>query len=159
MNTIESNKGPNDFSLTFSFESRLDQLWAMRAVFEGILAWIGVPDTETMLIQLAASEIASNAIEHGYQCASGQKIDIAITLSGADLEVIVTDFAPPMPIDRLKEIFAQRPKDIDADENRPARGHGLQIVRQAVDSLSFSRVDNRNLVALRKRLTVTPPCP
>jgi anti-sigma regulatory factor (Ser/Thr protein kinase) len=152
----ESHPAPNDFSLTFSFESRLERVWVIRAVLEGILSWIGVPDTETMLIQLAASEIASNAIEHGYRCEPSQRIDITITLTGVDLEVVVIDEAPPMPVDRLKEIYARRTDDVEPDENWTSRGHGLQIVRQAVDSLSFSRVDNRNLVALRKRLTLVP---
>lgn len=146
-----------NFSLTLSFESRLDHLQPMRAALEGILDWIGVPDTETMLIQLAASEIAGNAIEHGYGCVAGQKIDISISLSGADLEMVITDYAPPMPIDRLKEILVRDLNDCSEDGNWPSRGRGLQIVRQAVDSLTFSRVEDRNLVALHKRLSVTPP--
>lgn len=150
--TTESKPAPGDFSVTLSFESRLKCLWTIRAVLEGILGWVGAQDTQTSLIQLAVSEIASNAIEHGYRCQPDHKVDITIKLTGEDLEIVITDDAPPIPEDRLREISNLQIDDEDPDENWPMRGHGLQIVRKAVDSLAFNRVNNRNLVSLRKHL-------
>ncbi len=70
-----------------------------------------------------------------------------------NLTIRITDDAPPLPVAQLKAMLSQPAAENEPDETWPMRGHGLQIVRQAVDSLSFSRTGDRNCVTLQKRLS------
>jgi anti-sigma regulatory factor (Ser/Thr protein kinase) len=87
----------NRSTVRLSVESKLDQVWMVRASLAGILNDLKVPSGEVFLIQLAVSEIVSNTIEHGYAGHSGHQVDIAVHITGPEVSVDVTDDAPAFP--------------------------------------------------------------
>jgi serine/threonine-protein kinase RsbW len=130
----------------------------VRASLAGILNDLKVPSSEAFLIQLAVSEIVSNAIEHGYAGHPGHQVDVAVHIMGPEVSVDVTDDAPPFPGDELLARLQDQESDAPPDDTWPTRGHGLQIARQVVDSLSFSRTGDRNCVTLVKQVSVNSAC-
>ena len=144
-------------TVRLSVESRLDHVWMVRASLAGILNDLKVPGSEVFLLQLAVSEIVSNAIEHGYAGRPGHQVDVSVQIIGPEISVDVTDDAPAFPGNELLARLQDQETDVFPDDTWPARGHGLQIVRQAVDSLSFRRMGDRNCVTLVKQVTVNSP--
>jgi serine/threonine-protein kinase RsbW len=131
----------------------------VRASLAGILNDLRVPSNEVFLIQLAVSEIVSNAIEHGYAGLPGHQVDVAVHIMGPEISVDVTDDAPAFPGNELLARLQEQESDTLPDDTWPTRGHGLQIARQVVDSLSFSRRGDRNCVTLVKQVSVNSPTP
>jgi anti-sigma regulatory factor (Ser/Thr protein kinase) len=126
----------------------------VRASLAGILNDLKVPAREVFLIQLAVSEIVSNAIEHGYAGHPGHRVDVAVHITGPEVSVDVTDDAPAFPGDEMLARLQEQDCEAEPDGNWPIRGHGLQIARRVVDSLKFSRSGDRNCVTLIKQVSI-----
>ena len=144
-------------TVRLSVESKLDQVWMVRASLAGILNDLKVPSGEVFLIQLAVSEIVSNAIEHGYAGSPGHQVDVAVQITGPEVSVDVTDDAPAFPGNEMLARLQDHESQGEPDDTWPARGHGLQIASRVVDSLRFSRTGDRNCVTLIKHLSVETP--
>jgi anti-sigma regulatory factor (Ser/Thr protein kinase) len=129
----------------------------VRASLAGILNDLKVPSSEVFLLQLAVSEIVSNAIEHGYAGLPGHQVDVAVHIVGPEVSVDVSDDAPAFPGNELLARLQEQEPDTTPDDTWPTRGHGLQIAKQVVDSLSFSRTGDRNCVTLVKQVSVNSP--
>jgi anti-sigma regulatory factor (Ser/Thr protein kinase) len=140
--------------LTLSVESKLDHVWAIRAALGGILNDLRVTSSEVLLIQLAVSEILSNVIEHSYQCQPNRKVNILVRGTGTQLQIDITDDAPPFSSDKLQQFLREHDIEEEPDEYWAERGHGLQIARRAVDSISVGRSGDRNYVTLVKHISV-----
>jgi anti-sigma regulatory factor (Ser/Thr protein kinase) len=129
----------------------------VRASLAGILNDLKVPSNEVFLLQLAVSEIVSNAIEHGYAGVPGHQVDVLVQITGPEISVDVTDDAPAFPGSELLTRLQEQEPDAMPDDTWPTRGHGLQIAKQIVDSLSFSRRGERNCITLVKQVSVNSP--
>jgi anti-sigma regulatory factor (Ser/Thr protein kinase) len=140
--------------LTLSVESKLDHVWAIRAALGGILNDLRVTSSEVLLIQLAVSEILSNVIEHSYQCQPDRRVIIAVRGTGTQLQIDITDDAPPFSSDKLQQFLREHDIEEEPDEYWAESGHGLQIARRAVDSISFGRSGDRNYVTLVKHISI-----
>lgn len=144
----------NRSTVRLSVESKLDLVWMVRASLAGILNDLKVPAGEVFLIQLAVSEIVSNAIEHGYAGHPGHRVDVAVHITGPEVSVDVTDDAPAFPGNEMLARLQEQDNEAEPDGSWPIRGHGLQIARRVVDSLKFSRSGDRNCVTLVKQVSI-----
>jgi anti-sigma regulatory factor (Ser/Thr protein kinase) len=126
----------------------------VRASLAGILNDLKVPSGEVFLIQLAVSEIVSNAIEHGYAGNPGHRVDVAVHITGPEVSVDVTDDAPAFSGNEMLARLQEQDSEAEPDGSWPIRGHGLQIASRVVDSLKFSRSGDRNCVTLVKQVSI-----
>jgi sigma-B regulation protein RsbU (phosphoserine phosphatase) len=141
-------------NVAIGIESRLEKVPLARGVLGCILRELGVPESDTILLQLAVTELVNNSIEHGYKSEPGKKIEIFLTPGEQEILIEVADDAPAMPLYQMNQLLKLEESEGDAeevDDQWSARGHGLLIVRRAVDSVEFGRVNGRNLVTLRKQ--------
>jgi anti-sigma regulatory factor (Ser/Thr protein kinase) len=143
-------------SVAICVESKLEKVALARAVLGGILHEVGVPESDAMLLQLAVTEVVNNSIEHGYKSEPDHKVEIFLAAGDDGIRIAIADDAPPMPVNRMKELL----KAAEIDQNSEGiakewgdRGHGLEIVRRAVDSLDFSWINDRNCVTMHKRFS------
>ena len=144
----------DEFDITFSIASKLEHVWVLRASIGGILTQAEVAEEDIFLLQLAVSEVVNNSIEHGYRGKTDGCIDVSMKRNCSELRIDIEDNATPLPVERLKEMIRYQASEIEANRNWPSRGHGLQIVLGAINSLDVARVAGRNRVTLRK--TITP---
>ena len=143
-----------NYSISFCIESQLNQISLIRAALSGVLSHLGVVESDIFSLELAVTEIINNTLEHGYGGATDKAIEVKVRVSGADVQIDLSDNAPPFPKDQLYRLVDD-PKPLeDPSEEWPMRGHGLQIVRQIVDSISLTSDHERNHLTIRKHVAL-----
>ena len=145
------SEGAN-FAITLSIQSRLDQVRLVRAALFGVLDHLGVVESYIYSLQLAVTEIVNNCFEHGYEGAEDRHIEVRIQVCDADVQIDVIDDAPPFPQDQRYRLLDEPLPIEDPDEEWTIRGHGLQIVRQTVDSVEHTTRNRQNCITLRKHV-------
>jgi anti-sigma regulatory factor (Ser/Thr protein kinase) len=142
--------------LTIALEigSRLDQVRLVRAALAGVLDHLRVAEADIFALELAVTEIVNNAVEHGYAGAEDEHIKVRIEVNGALVQLVVIDHAIPFPESERFRLVQELDPLADADENWSPRGHGLQIVRQIVDSLVLECGAHENVLTLQKTVAL-----
>ncbi|MDE1175192.1 MAG: ATP-binding protein [Edaphobacter sp.] len=141
------------YSISFRIESSLDQISLVRAAMSGVFHHLGVIEADIFSLELAVSEIINNIIEHGYGGALDHAIDVQVTIAGSLIEIKLKDNATPFPEDQLHRLQGDPPILEESTEDWPMRGHGLQIVRQIVDTLDIRSDEQGNCMKLTKQVT------
>jgi serine/threonine-protein kinase RsbW len=141
-----------NFSITLSIDSRLEQIRLVRAAMSGVLAHLGVVESDVYDLELAATEIINNSLEHGYQGATDKQVEVHLEVSGAEVRIDLSDSGPPFPEAEMYRLQGEPAPLEDASEDWPMRGHGLQIVRQIVDSIALHSEPGGNRITLLKHV-------
>jgi len=155
--SINAEHGLQDqvnFSITIGIGSELVQIQLVRVAMSAVLKHLGVIEADIHSMELAVSEIVNNSLEHGYLGAADGTVEIHLRFSGTLVQVDVIDSAPPFPEKELYRLEGDPIPIEDVDENWSMRGHGIQIVRQIVDSLTLRTELNRNCMTLKKQITL-----
>jgi anti-sigma regulatory factor (Ser/Thr protein kinase) len=140
------------FCITLGVESRLDHIRLVRAAMFGVLSHLSVAESDIHSLELAVTEIVNNSFEHGYKGADDKHIEVRLAVNGTEVQIDVSDDAPPFPKDQIYRLIDEPLPMEDPSENWPMRGHGLQIVRQIVDSISLTSEMGRNCITLKKHV-------
>jgi anti-sigma regulatory factor (Ser/Thr protein kinase) len=101
----------------------------------------GVSDEVAVVVVLALSEAATNAVLYG--SSGGQPIQVVVHVSDDWVEASVLDHGPQPP--------PGLPADGDTDELRAA-GRGLWLLRRLVDEVRLERVKLGTRVTLRRAI-------
>ena len=98
-------------------------------------------------LQLAVEEVVVNIMNYAYP--SGITGDIRIDAHGNNrrMKFVISDEG--MPFDPTE--VADADTTLKA-EDRPIGGLGITLTRKLVDSVNYERIDNRNILTLRKRI-------
>jgi len=143
-------------AISLEIESRLDQVRLIRAAMAGILDHMKVIEADILSLELAVTEIVNNAVEHGYAGAEHEQIKVHIEVHGSTVQVEIIDHARPFPEAERYRIVEKPGQVEDPDEEWSPRGHGLQIVRQIVDSIALECHDTQNVLTLSKNVAIRP---
>jgi anti-sigma regulatory factor (Ser/Thr protein kinase) len=138
------------YSITLCIDSRLEQIRLVRAAMSGVLGHLGVVESDIYDLELAVTEIINNALEHGYGGATDQQMEIRLEVKGSSVRIDLTDHAPPFPEREMYRLLGEAQPLEEASEEWPMRGHGLQIVRQIVDSITLNSGMRGNCMTLKK---------
>lgn len=142
------------YSITFCIDSQLNQIGLIRAALSGVLNHLGVAESDVFSLELAVTEIITNTLEHGYKGATDKSVEVCLKIIDREVRIELTDNAPAFPADQLYRINEARHPIEDATEDWPMRGHGLQIVRQIVDSIELRTEENRNHMTITKHVSL-----
>jgi serine/threonine-protein kinase RsbW len=151
------NARPNeagDFCITFEIQSRMDQIRLIRAALGGVLNHLDVSEADIHSLSLAVTEIINNSMEHGYQGAEDQQVQVRLHVRESAVELNILDNAPPFPEEERYRLTDELNLLEDPSEEWTMRGHGLQIVRKIVDSISLVAQNGRNCMTLRKTVAI-----
>ena len=126
----------------------LADLAALRAFVAAACAEVGAPAAVGEALVLAADEVCTNIVLHGYGAGEPGPITIEVERADDGARVTITDegraFDPAdAPVPDLAAPWAER----------EAGGLGWHLVRQVVDELRYERRPGANLVTLVKRAT------
>ena len=101
----------------------------------------------TMNINLALEEVVSNIILYAYPSKMGDKILIGLSMVDHMLVVTISDngleFDPTKMDDADITLSA---------EERNIGGLGIFIVRKIMDEMNYERIENRNVLTLKKKI-------
>ena len=143
-----------NYSISFRIDSQLNQISLVRAALSGVLNHLGVLESDIFSLELAVTEIINNTLEHGYRGAEDKPIEVKVRVSCSDVQIDLNDHAPPFPKEQLYRLEGEPALLEDPNENWPMRGHGLQIVRQVVDSIVLTSDQQHNRMTIRKQVTI-----
>jgi len=140
-------------SITFCIDSQLTQISLIRAALSGVLNHLGVVESDIFSLELAVTEIINNILEHGYRNATDQPVEVRVLIVDSEVRIELSDSAAPFPKDQLYRLNDPVQALEDPSEDWPMRGHGLQIVRQIVDSIELRTEQNQNHMTITKNVT------
>lgn len=142
------------FSITFSIASRLDHVRLLRAAISGVLTHLKVSESDIFCLELAVTELTNNTFEHGYKGAEDKHIEVRMQITSEEVQIDLIDFAPPLPEEERYRLFDAPLSLEDPGEDWSARGHGLQLVRQVVNSVEIKSGPGQNHITLRKNISL-----
>jgi serine/threonine-protein kinase RsbW len=142
-------------SITLCIPSRLDQVRLIRAALFGVLGHLQICESDIQSLQLAVSELVNNCFEHGYKGAEDRKIEVTVEVYDSEVQISLVDDAPAFPEEQRSRLEGPPVPFDEPDERWTPRGHGLQIVKQIVDSISLTPLAGGNCITLRKRVVLS----
>ena len=107
-----------------------------------------LPDEVIYDIRLVLEEIVSNIIKYGYKDNDDHQIDIQINLESSVLTLEIKDDGNPFDPLEVKNDEVEKPWD-----ERETGGMGIYIVKNLMDKAEYHRVENNNILLLKKYIT------
>jgi serine/threonine-protein kinase RsbW len=123
----------------------LGDLAAIRAFVGAACAAHGAPDEVGDALTLAADEVCTNIVRHGYAAHAPGPITLAVEAAGGALRLTIADTAPAFDPAAAAEPDVAAPCD-----EREEGGLGWFLVRRVVDELRYERRGAANVVTLVK---------
>jgi serine/threonine-protein kinase RsbW len=124
---MDTKSMSNLFSIRVAAD--VEQLAAIRTFVERQAELLGVESPVIYDLVLAANEIATNIVVHGYQGQPGT-IEIELRRSGDAIEIRLRDQAPPFDPTRAPAPDLTLPL-----HKRPFGGMGIHVTRQMMDDI------------------------
>ena len=119
----------------------------LNAFVDAVCETVGFDSALTMKLSLAIEEAVVNVMNYAYP--PGVKGDVTIEALSNDVRlkfVIIDSGAPFDPT-----VHADVDTTLSA-QDRPIGGLGIHLVRNIMDSINYERIDNLNVLTLRKRI-------
>ena len=125
----------------------LNEVPRLTAFVDAVCEAVGLNPTVTMQMNLAIEEAVVNVMNYAYP--RGKKGDVTIEALSNDvrLKFVIIDSGTPFD----PTVHADVDTTLSAQE-RPIGGLGIHLVRQMMDSINYERVNNLNVLTLRKKL-------
>ena len=106
-----------------------------------------VPEKPLFGLMLALEECGSNIVNHALRRDARQTFHVAIERLGAEITIELRDRGPGF--DPTKVVVESQV----GDDERPAGGWGVQLVRHYMDEIRYTREADENVLRLTKRLS------
>ena len=101
-------------------------------------------------VNLSVDEILTNTISYGYDDEEPHEIDIVVSMQADDIVVVIVDDSTAFDLSQTPDA------DVESSvEERALGGLGLFLVHQMMDGVEYRRMDERNVVTLTKKTTLT----
>jgi anti-sigma regulatory factor (Ser/Thr protein kinase) len=131
-----------------TFDASFDKLDEIREFVGEAARRAGFSDKDIYAIQLASDEASSNIIEHAYAGAKGGKLEIELSVTSAELKIIMRDHGKSFDPSSVPE------PNVKADlSERKIGGLGMYLMRKLMDEVSYeTSPETGNTLTMVKRL-------
>jgi sigma-B regulation protein RsbU (phosphoserine phosphatase) len=119
----------------------------LNAFVEEVCLAVGFDDIVTAKVKVAIEEAVVNVMQYAYP--AGHRGDVTIEAASNDTRLKFTIIDSGKPFDPT--IQAEIDTTLSAKE-RKIGGLGIHLMRQNMDSINYERMDNLNVLTLRKSL-------
>jgi sigma-B regulation protein RsbU (phosphoserine phosphatase) len=149
MLAIQYTKHHRDMRLlrNITLPNDVEAIAQLAAFVEKVCIALDIDDYTTTQINLAMEEAVVNVMNYAYPVGTVGNIDIEAHANDVRLKFTITDSGKPFDPTARKEVDTS----LSADE-RPIGGLGIHLIRQIMDSINYERIDNKNILTLRKKL-------
>ena len=117
----------------------------LAAFVDDICEALGFDMSTTMQMNLALEEAVVNVMSYAYPAGTQGDVHIEAQANDVRLKFTITDSGAPFDPTAKDEIDTT----LSAEE-RPIGGLGIFLVREMMDSINYERVNNQNILTLRK---------
>ena len=128
-------------------ENNIEEITRLAPFVDELSEVYGIAPDLAFKINLALDEALANSINYAYPEGTVGTIILDVEDDGSDLVFRLTDEGTPF--DPTKE------GDVDTTlsvEERPIGGLGIFLIKQMMDSVTYERMDNKNILTMRKVL-------
>jgi sigma-B regulation protein RsbU (phosphoserine phosphatase) len=108
----------------------------------------GFDMSTTMKLNLAIEEAVVNVMNYAYPAGVKGDVDIEAQINDELLKFVISDSGTPFDPTAKAEVDTT----LSAEE-RGIGGLGIHLIRQIMDTINYERVDGKNVLTLRKKLT------
>ncbi|NQV17757.1 MAG: cache domain-containing protein [Armatimonadetes bacterium] len=130
-------------SISIVLKNQIDEVEKLKERAEKFFRKHKINDNIQFDLTLALEEIFINIVSYAFEDNSKHDIEVVINL-GEMIKIEVKDDGKPFnPIAGTKEAF---------DEPKKIGGKGLKLVKKLVDELKYQRIENRNVLTIKKHL-------
>ncbi len=119
----------------------------LNAFVEEVCQAVGFDEVVTMQVKVSVEEAVVNVMKYAYP--TGQRGDVTIEAASNDVRLKFTIIDSGKPFDPT--VQAEVDTTLSATE-RNIGGLGIHIMRQNMDSINYERMDNLNVLTLRKMI-------
>lgn len=109
---------------------------------------VGFDMSTTFKLNLAIEEAVVNVMSYAYPAGTKGDVDIDAEADDEQLKFVISDSGTPFDPTQKGEIDTT----LSAEE-RGIGGLGIHLIRQIMDTINYERVDGKNVLTLRKKLT------
>ena len=127
----------------------LQEVPRLNAFVEEVCGAVGFDQDGTKQIKEAVEEAVVNVMKYAYP--SGTRSDVTIEAASNDVRLKFTIIDKGKPFDPTVQTAADTKLSA---KDRPIGGMGIHIIRQNMDSINYERIDNLNVLTLRKKIVV-----
>jgi sigma-B regulation protein RsbU (phosphoserine phosphatase) len=128
-------------------ENDTQEVPRLNVFVEDVCQAVGFDETVTMEVKVAVEEAVVNVMKYAYP--PGQNGDVSIEAASNDMRLKITIVDSGKPFDPT--VQGEVDTTLSAKE-RNIGGLGIHIMRQNMDSINYERMDNLNVLTLRKKL-------
>ena len=114
---------------------------------EEVCLTVGLNEIETMKVKVAVEEAVVNVMKYAYPAGQQGDVTVEAAYNGMRLKFTITDSGTPFD----PTVQSEADTTLAAKE-RKIGGLGIHIMRQNMDSINYERVDNKNILTLRKKI-------
>ncbi len=136
---------------TKTFAAKIENLYEMLYWIRTEAASVGFDRAHLNQLEIAAEEAVVNIIRHAYQ---GKEGEVAISIEGIphkEVKVSITDRGEAFnPLEERQTVSLNT-----SLEEREIGGLGILFIRECVDNASYRRENEKNILTLIKRLSVS----
>ena len=125
----------------------LQEVPRLNAFVEEVCQGVGFDELTTTSIKVAVEEAVVNVMKYAYP--PGQQRDVTIEAASNDVRLKFTIIDSGQPFDPT--VQSEVDTTLSAKE-RKIGGLGIHIIRQNMDSINYERIDNLNVLTLRKKI-------
>jgi len=124
----------------------VDELQKLTTFIEEISEKVGLDDMQAMNLNLAMEEAVTNVVLYAYGEDEKGDIDIDCLCEENEMTFVITDKGKP-----FDPTQASDPDITLSAEERGIGGLGIFLVRKLMDSMTYERKNNCNVLSLKKR--------
>jgi serine/threonine-protein kinase RsbW len=127
----------------------MPELDRLTQAVEGFITSLHLDPAVGNALQLAVEELFTNAVSYGYEAGAVGNLELSLDLREGWLLLKFSDDARAFnPLQDGPPVNTEA-----ALEERGIGGLGIHLTRKLFDEVSYQRVDGRNLIRLRKKLS------
>jgi serine/threonine-protein kinase RsbW len=143
----QAPQGPACTERRLAVPSDAAHLPALTLFLQEFWSAASLPPAQAQAFELALEEVFMNVVMHGSPAGTAPCVEVSLMLTDAGLIMTVEDDGPEF------NPLSLPPPDVTASlGERPIGGHGVFLVRQVMDAVSYQRVGARNRLTMTQRI-------
>ena len=135
------------FQKSLTLSNNIEEIPQLNAFIDEVCEATGLDMPTTMSINLALEEAVVNVMDYAYPASTQGQVLIEAEADKERMKFVITDQGIPFDPTAKEEVDTTL-----SLEERPTGGLGIHLVRQIMDSINYERVNNKNVLTLRKKL-------
>ncbi|MGN0222054.1 MAG: ATP-binding protein [Prevotella sp.] len=127
--------------------NRIDELHALTAFIQAYCESCQLSSEVVFNLQLALEECVTNVIMYAYPAGEQHSILVSAELQEPHLVFTIEDTGLPFDPTKVSQADTTQPAEV-----RPIGGLGIFLARQLVDTMTYRRETDKNILTLRKKV-------